>query len=810
MNKKNIGIIVAVIILILASLPNVLGISNTPIKLIKINEKSDDLGFNAFNVDKTKIKITLNPDNYEFDIVNTIKGLFTTVKLPGYGFSCVIGQARLPMIRKIVEIPQGSDPELIINSETWNYVSLDEMSLSNMILPSQPSVHKNSETYHEFFLDDIYYSTSQFMPEKFAKIVDMGEIRSRRFALVEISPVQYNPVLGELKLLKSCEIIINLPNSNLIQTYENIKRYSTPTFENLFEVIFENYGAYENGIIEKGQEGYLIIVYDDFYDEIESFADWKTIMGYNTTITKTSEIPGGATKENIHNYIEDAYNNWDIPPAYVLLVGDTPQIPTYMGTQGPEAVDLYYVTINSEDYFPDIFIGRFPASEKSHVNAMVNKTIYYEKGNFSDTRWIKKAAFMAGFDNYYISEGTHNYVISNHLEPNRYYCDKLYSMTYGSNTQDVIDALNDGRSIAVFSGHGSIYSWSDGPPFEQGDIEGLTNEGMYPFICSHACLTGSFQVSECFGETWLREADKGSIAFWGASEGTYWEEDDILERGMFQAWQDHGLDWIGGMTDMALYYIYQNYSGGENTSYYFEAYNVLGDPSVKIWSHNPSGAPDIPYKPDGPDNGAVGYEYNFSSSTIDPDGDKIYYIFDWGDGEFSEWIGPFSSDETCEASHIWNDEGYFEVKVKAKDENNTRSDWSQPSMIHIIYNFPPDIPAISGPYWLLPDRSYKFKISTTEPEDEEIFFLIEWGDCEIEEWIGPYSSGEVVTLYHKYIEKGIYHINVTAKDINDLESLTKVKQIKVGLSRNRIIYNHFILTLLEKLIERFLPIGQLL
>ena len=441
---------------------------------------------------------------------------------------------------------------------------------------------------------------------------------------------------------------------------------------------------------------------------------------------------------------------------------------------------------------------------------MVEKTIYYEEGNFSDSEWIKKAAFMAGYDNYYISEGTHNFVISNYLEPNGYTCDKLYTVTYGANTQDVIDALNDGRSLAVFSGHGSIYSWSDGPPFEQGDIEGLTNEGMYPFICSHACLTGSFQVSECFGETWLREADKGGIAFWGASEGTLWEEDDILEKGMFQALWDDDLDWIGGMTDMGLYYLYEKYSGGGQTQYYFEAYNILGDPSIRIWKNNPSGAPNIPARPDGPDNGSVGYEYTFSSNTTDPDGDQIYYMFDWGDDEFSEWIGPFTSGETCEATHIWKDEGYFEVKVKARDENYSQSDWSQPSTIHLIYNFPPDSPAISGPYWMLPKISYNFKISTTEPEDEEIFFLIEWGDDEIEEWIGPYSSEEVVTLYHKYIEKGIYHINVTAKDVNGFLSETVEKQVKVSLTRNRIINSPFVLTLLEKLIERFLPIGQLL
>jgi len=805
MNSKIFGIIVAVVILILASLPNAFGIESSLIKLNKTNEQFNNSGFKVINIDETTIEILIIPKDFEFDKVNTDKGFFTTIKLPGYGSSYEKGQAKLPIIRKMVEITQKSIPELMVKSEFWEYITLDNLGLPNRILPVQPSVEKNSEIKQEFIIDDEYYSTSEFIPENFANIVEVGEIRSRCFAIVEVSPVQYNPLKGELKLLKYCEIIIKLPNSDLIQTYEKIKRYSTPDFESLFEVAFANYGTYEKGILKQEQEGYLIIVYDNFYDEIVPFAEWKTAMGYNTTVTKTSEIPGGTTKENIHEYIKDAYNNWDIPPAYVLLVGDTPQIPTYPGTQGPDAVDLYYVTINSGDYFPDIFIGRFPASQKSHVTTMVDKTLYYEKGNFSDTRWIKKAAFMAGHDYYWISEETHNYVISNYLEPYRYNCNKFYSVTYGANTQDVIDGLNNGRSLAIFSGHGSIYSWNDGPPFDQDDIKELTNSGMYPFVCSHACLTGSFQVSECFGETWLREADKAGLAFWGASNSTLWDEDDILEKAMFQAWWDDGLEWIGGMTDMALYYLYENYSDGGHSQDYFEAYNILGDPSVKIWRHDPSGAPDIPDKPDGPGKGALGLEYNFSSSTIDPDGDQIFYMFDWGDGNFSEWEGPYNSGEIVEASHIWNNKGYFEIKVKAIDEKGNQSDWSEALIIQIILNYPPNRPTITGPDQLIPKIPYKFKFSTTDPDGENVFFLIEWGDGKIEEWIGPYSSGEIVTISHKYTTTGIFKINVTAKDINDFESEIREKQIKVSLSRNRIINNPFILTIIEKLIMRFSP-----
>ena len=110
---------------------------------------------------------------------------------------------------------------------------------------------------------------------------------------------------------------------------------------------------------------------------------------------------------------------------------------------------------------------------------------------------------------------------------------------------------------------------------------------MYPFVCSHACDTGRFNVDECFGETWVREANKAGLAFWGASGDSLWSEDDKLEKKMFYSWWEDNIETIGGMTDKALYYIYQMYQGGSNTKYYFEVYNLLGDPSVKIWHDDP-------------------------------------------------------------------------------------------------------------------------------------------------------------------------------------------------------------------------------
>jgi len=667
-------------------------------------EKIEDRALTQINdsymIDDTTIQVNINSLEFEFGTSSTDNGEFSTIKLPKGIFTTSVGKAKLPLISYTFEIPQGANPIISIQKSEWESSNLQDLNLPSMILPVQPSQEKGSIQKPDFVLDEQYYSSNTFLPEYIAEIKDISEMRGHRFVLVEITPVKYNPSSSEIQTMISCEFTIDLLGSDIDLTYEKLSRYSAPSFEDSFKNMFDNYGYYERNILQREEEGFLIIVYDDFIEEIEPLEELKINFGFDTTVTKTSDIPGGATKENIKEYIEEAYNEWTNPPAYVLLVGDTDQIPTFPGqTSGPTAVDLYYVTINSEDYFPDIHIGRFPASQESHVTAMVDKTVYYETGNFGDNGWIKKAAFMAGNDNYQISEGTHNYVIDTYLEPNGYNCTKLYEVTYGATTQDVKDALNDGRSLAIFSGHGSTTSWADGPTFTQSDVNSLTNTDMYPFVCSHACVTGSFALSECFGETWLRAEDKAGLAFWGSSANTLWTEDDILERGMFQAWWDDGLETIGGMTDMGLYYLYENYSGGGYTKYYFECYNILGDPSVKIWTDDPNSPPEKPEIPNGPDEGATTIEYTFSSSTTDPEGEEIYYIFDWGDGTDSGWIGPYNSGQTGEATHAWEDEDIYEVKVIAMDENGRQSQWSDPTTINILQSPLMDIGIVRGGFF---------------------------------------------------------------------------------------------------------------
>jgi len=94
--------------------------------------------------------------------------------------------------------------------------------------------------------------------------------------------------------------------------------------------------------------------------------------------------------------------------------------------------------------------------------------------------------------------------------------------------------------------------------------------------------------------------------------------------------------------------------------------------------------PEDPQKPSGESEGVTKVEYTFSSSTTDPEGEQILYLFDWGDNTTSEWLGPYNSGYTVNSVHAWDDQGDYEIRVKAKDINGSESGWSDPHSIHIL------------------------------------------------------------------------------------------------------------------------------
>jgi hypothetical protein len=118
-----------------------------------------------------------------------------------------------------------------------------------------------------------------------------------------------------------------------------------------------------------------------------------------------------------------------------------------------------------------------------------------------------------------------------------------------------------------------------------------------------------------------------------------------------------------------------------NTTYYWQvvAYNSEQQSNQSpVWSFTTSGD-QPPFQPvvlDGPTAAGPGISLKFATVAPDPEGDQVYYQWDWGDGNISDWLGPYAFGEHTETDHQWAQNGSYDIKVRARDTLGKQSDWS--------------------------------------------------------------------------------------------------------------------------------------
>jgi hypothetical protein len=206
----------------------------------------------------------------------------------------------------------------------------------------------------------------------------------------------------------------------------------------------------------------------------------------------------------------------------------------------------------------------------------------------------------------------------------------------------------------------------------------------------------------------------------------------------------------------------------------------------------------------GPTDGMTGISLSFTLNSTDPDGHDIYYLVDWDDGTYCEWIGPYLSGEEVTLDHVWEDPDTYQIMVKAMDSNYLESDWSEPHIITIIANQPPTKVTITGPTWGFGGKEYEFSFTSTDLENHNIYYSIEWDDGASSGWLGPYSSGEQIKLSHSWNLKNKYWIKAWAKDIMDSESQQASHQINILTNKANIYNKNLVLyDILLHIAERF-------
>jgi outer membrane protein assembly factor BamB len=216
--------------------------------------------------------------------------------------------------------------------------------------------------------------------------------------------------------------------------------------------------------------------------------------------------------------------------------------------------------------------------------------------------------------------------------------------------------------------------------------------------------------------------------------------------------------------------------------------------SACFGDNQPPNAPTIT----GPNEGVVGEEHGYTCASTDPEGDDIYYYIDWGDETNSGWLGPYDSGHNAIANNSWSTAGEYDITVKAKDTYDAESNWSDPLTITIIDNELPSIPIITGEKRGHFGESYDYTFISTDPEGQDVWYFIKWGDGAYSGWLGPYISGEEVIVNYTWDKIGAYKIKAKTKDIFDAESNWGYLEVIMPVSEHSYSF-----PFLQQLFDRF-------
>jgi hypothetical protein len=451
----------------------------------------------------------------------TLNGtIYDNVDLPGCTPKIAEGFPALPRLTLNLEIPHSVD--ITVHA----IVSITGTIEGYQIAPVQPStLGIPNAPRPAFAIDTGTYSSDTFYPN-YNTTIHGGQasspniMRGRRLLVVSLYPVKFNPVSRQLIAYSQMEVRINYSHSAQIEPVDSAL-YSE-AFEKLYQGFLLNYihwttltpnvttnplfrtsRIFSPSYYDRDGADYLIIAYDDFAEQAQVLADWKTRKGIFTEVRLASEIfqlapdtlyeVDEATESDdtelfrrigkMKEFIKYLYDEWDPFPTYFLIFGDSNHIPcdynmshtaTYdheeytvpIHVHGAEeddrriATDVTYFCVDEKDYYQDAVHGRLSVENDDQAWDIVNKILQYEQNPTDDDIFYRSALVSALYDeNEPFVETTEAVAqhIENQLTLVPYEVHRAYVGGPGesADTSDVITNIDEGRFLVYHLDHGT-------------------------------------------------------------------------------------------------------------------------------------------------------------------------------------------------------------------------------------------------------------------------------------------------------------------------------------------------------------------
>jgi hypothetical protein len=346
--------------------------------------------------------------------------VYTAVHAAGFGTGTV-GQPAVPALGSWILIPNGKRAR-ITSIEAGYAQRVDDVLLQ----PTQPPrADMEDAPVPPFTIDEPTYDTDAEYPGSFAQLDEPQVMRGQGCALLWLHPYQYNPVARQLIAYRSLTVTVSFEGE-----LEPISSgFKSEVFEKLLlqlainadevlvaekEIGHDIHKPYTPKDWQKYGWDYLILTHPNFIQAANTLAAWKQQSGFKTLV---NAIPSGVKAADIQSALLKAYQDWDIKPKYLLLIGDAEFVPTDYrfwhpynknniptNTQGYIGTDLYYSTLHAfsgdlaTDLMPDILVGRLSVDTAAEAMNRVEGIINYEKSPPIDPRFYNNAVLAARFD----------------------------------------------------------------------------------------------------------------------------------------------------------------------------------------------------------------------------------------------------------------------------------------------------------------------------------------------------------------------------------------------------------------------------
>ena len=698
------------------------------------------------------------------------------IKMEGYNYLLEPGKPLLPSKKTLIALPPNSIIESvdIVGLNIRQIPGFYKIKPASKILPDcynlecEKYLDKIDEEWKENYT--LTYSSDNPFPISAGELISQGTYHKVSYAAIFLYPFVYQPVSCKLFVYDSVEVKVNYLNKN----NENL-RYDSE-IDNEASKLFENYDdiryLYQPYMKPSSEDNYnyVIITSNNLYDSViaSNFINWKSNIGFNIKIINITDSlitnqQGFDLAEQIRNFLRNNYADWGIE--YVLLVGNYTNIPMRY---------CYPDKYNHKFNLSDVMGGEYPTDS------------YYADLSYSDLdSWDSDGDGFYGEckddDPDFLTEVSVGRIPTNKPDQVIYALEK--SMAFEMDTGDWKNNVLHAGAILLFN-----------PIFDDGakGVDKIEKEFMSGMPISHYSeqegvktsdfawkpltektftsdwKTGKYSIVNWFGHGWSNR-----VARWVWVEDT--DGDDIADSNELE-WKD----FINVHSEL----------DDDYPSIIYAKSCVVGYPETcpSEWPDDSKGnlGVDLLIKP------------SFGAGVAVLSATRVCYLI-------GQWVTNnigFEFNKDLIINHLTVGDALFNAKFNyCQNCNNDKRDYcnkfgynlyGDPSLVYEGINIEgkPEKPVVSGPEKGKIGEEYTYSASSSDPDNDSIYYLFNWGDSSNSEWLGPYLSCEECNTSHTWNIKGKYEVKVRVKDVNGLISEWSEPLI-ITMPRDKTINNIF-------------------